>query len=143
MGFRYDGRVGLGRTAASPPTATSTQALADVGIDPRRVRAWPNQCEIAALFVGARPAPEELLAAAGPDYTAEDVRALLGERGPELADLWLAWEADPTGRSSRKTSRRPSLDTTRVRRARLTTRRSRLPRRPRRRPRAARPRHRR
>ena len=67
--------------------------LADIGVDPRRVRAWPNQLEISALFVGARPAPEELIAAAGPEYTAEDVRALLGERGPELHNLWLAWEA--------------------------------------------------
>ena len=43
--------------------------------------------------MGARPAPEELLAAAGPEYAAEDVRDLLGERGPGLANLWLAWEA--------------------------------------------------
>lgn len=91
MGFRYDGRSGWvdGRVPAYRDLA---QALADIGVDPRRVRAWPNQLEISALFVGARPAPEELIAAAGPDYTAEDVRALLGERGPALSNLWLAWE---------------------------------------------------
>lgn len=92
MGYRYDGRSGWidGRV---PTYRDLAQALADIGVDPRRVRAWPNQLEISALFVGARPAPEELIAAAGPDYTAEDVRALLGERGPELAHLWLAWDA--------------------------------------------------
>lgn len=92
MGFRYDGRSGWvdGRVPAYRDLA---QALADIGVDPRRLRAWPNQLEISALFIGARPAPEELIAAAGPEYTAEDVRALLGERGPELNNLWLAWEA--------------------------------------------------
>lgn len=92
MGFRYDGRSGWieGRVPAYRDLA---QALADVGINPLRVRAWPNQLEIAALFVGARPAPEELIAAAGPEYTAEDVRALLDGRRPELDRMWLAWEA--------------------------------------------------
>jgi hypothetical protein len=92
MGFRYDGRSGWvdGRVPAYRDLA---QALADIGVDPRRVRAWPNQLEISALFVGARPAPDELLAAAGPDYAAEDVRALLGERGPELHALWVGWDA--------------------------------------------------
>jgi hypothetical protein len=91
-GFRYDGDAGWadGRV---PVYHDLTRALADVGIDPRRVRAWPNQSEIANLFVGARPAPDELLAAAGPDYTADNVQALLGEHAAALADLWVTWEA--------------------------------------------------
>ena len=92
MGFRYDGEAGWvdGRV---PVYHDLTRALADVGVDPRRVRAWPNQQEIAGLFVGARPAPDELLAAAGPDYTATDMQALLGEHAGALADLWVTWEA--------------------------------------------------
>lgn len=92
MGYRYDGRAGWldGRV---PAYRDLTQALADVGLEPRRMRAWPNSAEIAALFAGARPAPEELLAAAGPDYAAERVRELLGEHAARLDDLWLAWEA--------------------------------------------------
>ena len=92
MGYRYDGRSGWidGRV---PTYRDLARALADIGVDPRRVRAWPNQLEISALFVGARPAPEELIAAAGPEYAAENVRSLLGERGPGLANLWIAWEA--------------------------------------------------
>jgi hypothetical protein len=91
MGYRYDGRSGWvdGRV---PTYRDLAQALADIGVDPIRIRAWPNQLEIAALFVGARPAPDELIAAAGPEYTAESVRALLGERGPDLRNLWLAWD---------------------------------------------------
>jgi hypothetical protein len=92
MGYHYDGRAGWVEHHV-PVYRDLSIALADIGVDPRRVRAWPNQAEIAALFVGARPAPEELLAAAGPEYRAEDVRALLGERATELAGLWNAWDA--------------------------------------------------
>jgi hypothetical protein len=92
MGYRYDGHAGWvdGRV---PAYRDMTQAMADIGVEPRRVRAWPNQGEIASLFVGARPAPEELLAAAGPDYSADDMQAMLGDRAAELPDLWIAWEA--------------------------------------------------
>jgi len=92
MGYRYDGKAGWVDSRV-PAYRDLTQALADVGVEPRRVRAWPNQAEIAVLFDGARPAPEELLAAAGPDYRAEDMQAILGERATELANLWIAWEA--------------------------------------------------
>lgn len=91
MGYRYDGRAGWAESRA-PAYRDLTQALADVGIEPRRIRAWPNQSEIAALFAGARPAPEELIAAAGPDYTAEDMQALLGDHAAALQDLWVTWE---------------------------------------------------
>jgi hypothetical protein len=92
MGFRYDGRSGW-LDQRVPAYRDLSQALADIEVDPRRVRAWPNQSEIAGLFVGARPAPEELLPAAGPDYSAESMRGLLGPRAAELEPLWLAWEA--------------------------------------------------
>lgn len=92
MGYRYDGRDGWAENRI-PAYRDLSLALADVGIDPRRIRAWPNSSDIAALFVGARPAPEELLAAAGPAYHVDDVRELVGDRANDLADLWLAWEA--------------------------------------------------
>ncbi len=92
MGYRYDGRAGwVGHRV--PAYRDLTNAMAEVGFEPRRIRAWPNQAEIAALFDGARPAPEELLAAAGPSYSAEAMQDLLGERAVGLADLWLAWDA--------------------------------------------------
>jgi hypothetical protein len=92
MGFKYDGHDGWVDSRA-PAYRDLTLALADVGIDPRRIRAWPNSWDIASLFVGARPAPEELLAAAGPAYEVDAVRELVGERGAALGDLWLAWDA--------------------------------------------------
>lgn len=92
MGYRYDGRAGWvdGRV---PDYRDLTQALADIGEEPRRLRVWPNQDEIASLFAGARPAPEELLAAAGPDYGVAEMQALLDEHAAGLAHLWQRWEA--------------------------------------------------
>jgi len=91
MGFRYDGRDGWVEHHV-PVYRDLSLALADIGEDPRRVRAWPNAAEIAELFVGVRPAPEELLAAAGPDYGVEDVQALVGEHATKLRGLWIAWD---------------------------------------------------
>ena len=92
MGFRYDGHDGWADNRV-PAYRDLTLALADVGIDPRRLRAWPNSSDIALLFAGARPAPEELLAAAGPAYDVDAVRELVGERAEQLGHLWLAWDA--------------------------------------------------
>jgi len=91
MGFRYDGDAGWAEGRV-PTYRHLSQALADIGVDPRRIRAWPNQSDIAALFIGARPAPEELLPAAGPDYGVAEMQALVGETTDGLADLWLAWD---------------------------------------------------
>ena len=91
MGFRYDGRDGWVEHHV-PVYRDLSLALADIGEDPRRIRAWPNAAEIAELFVGVRPAPEELLAAAGPDYRIEDMQAIVGEHAADLAGLWIAWE---------------------------------------------------
>ena len=92
MGYCYDGADGW-LDARVPVYRDITRALADVGVEPRRLRAWPNQAEIALLFAGARPAPEELLAAAGPDYSAGSMQTLLGEHAAGLRDLWIAWDA--------------------------------------------------
>ena len=92
MGYRYDGADGWLDNRV-PVYRDMTRALADVGVEPRRLRAWPDQPEIAALFVGARPAPEELLAAAGPEYAAFSMQTLLGEHAAGLGDLWVAWDS--------------------------------------------------
>jgi hypothetical protein len=92
MGYRYDGADGW-LDSRVPVYRDMTRALADVGVEPRRLRAWPNQAEISSLFVGARPAPEELLAAAGPDYTAPSMRTLLDDHADGLDGLWIAWDS--------------------------------------------------
>ena len=91
MGFAYDGRDGW-RDGRMPPYRDLSQAMADVGLDPRRVRAWPNSTEVALLFQGARAVPEELVLGAAPDLDLVAVRELLGARADRLPGLWLTWE---------------------------------------------------
>lgn len=92
MGHRFDGRDGWvdGR---APAYRALTQALADVGVDPIRIRAWPNSAEIAELLRGARPAAAELVSRDAPNLDPDAVRELTRWHADELADLWLAWDS--------------------------------------------------
>jgi len=95
MGYRFDGRDGWidGR---APGYRELGQAIADIGIDPIRIRSWPNSSEIAQLFRGARPAADDLLARDAPDLSLEAVQELTRWHADSLAGLWLAWdEAQP------------------------------------------------
>ena len=92
MGFRYDGAAGWADNHV-PNYRELTVALADIGVEPRRVRSWPNQGQIAALFAGARPAPEELLPPPGRTTRSRRCRRCSMSEPPASADLWLTWEA--------------------------------------------------
>jgi hypothetical protein len=92
MGYRFDGREGW-QDGRQPGYRELSQALADVGVDPIRIRIWPNSTEIGALFRGARPAADDLVARDAPDLRLESVRELTRWHAESLADLWLAWEA--------------------------------------------------
>jgi hypothetical protein len=91
MGYRFDGRDGWvdGRT---PGYRELSQALADIGVDPIRIRIWPNSTDIAQLFRGARPAADDLTARDAPDLRLEAVQELTRWHAESLADLWLAWD---------------------------------------------------
>lgn len=91
MGFRFDGREGW-TEARAPSYHDLAAAVSEVGIDPRRVRAWPNQLEIGELYRGVRPASGEAIAAYAPTLDPKPLRELLADRGTGLDDLWLAWE---------------------------------------------------
>ena len=91
MGFRFDGRDGW-TEARAPSYHDLAAAVSEVGIDPRRVRAWPNQLEIGELYRGVRPATGEAIAAYAPTLDPKPLRELLGDRAANLDDLWLAWE---------------------------------------------------
>ena len=91
MGYRFDGLAGWADDAV-PGYRDLTLAVADAGLEPRRVRAWPNSAEIETLCRGMRIAPEELLAGRAPDLDAPSVRQLLGSRGDALGIVWTEWE---------------------------------------------------
>jgi hypothetical protein len=91
-GRRFDGRDGWADGLA-PTYHDLSRALADCGIDPRRVRAWPNSAEIADLFRGARVAAGEAVARNAPTLEAEELRRFLAGRDAGLEPLWRAWDA--------------------------------------------------
>ena len=91
MGFRFDGRNGW-TDARAPSYHDLTAAVSEVGIDPRRVRAWPNQMEIGELYRDVRPASGDAIAAYAPTLDPRPLRELLADRAEGLDDMWLAWE---------------------------------------------------
>jgi hypothetical protein len=91
-GRRFDGRADW-LDGNVPTYRDLSRALADSGIDPRRVRAWPNSLEIAELFHGAGVAAGEAIARWAPDLEADGLRTFLGDRDRGLDELWPVWDA--------------------------------------------------
>jgi hypothetical protein len=92
MGRRFDGHDGWA-DGVVPDYRDLSQAMADVGLDPVRIRVWPNQLEIGELYRGAHVAGAELVDRFAPTLEAADMQAFLGARARGLSDLWLAWDA--------------------------------------------------
>jgi hypothetical protein len=90
-GRRFDGRADWADGIA-PTYHDLSRALAEVGIDPRRVRAWPNSAEIAELFRGASVATDEAIARYVPGLQIDGLRLFLAERDVGLEPLWSAWD---------------------------------------------------
>lgn len=90
-GRRFDGHEGWA-DGIVPTYRDLSQALADCGIDPRRIRAWPNSAEIAELFRGARVAAAEAVDRTAPFLDVEALQAFLAGRGAGLEPLWSVWD---------------------------------------------------
>lgn len=91
-GRRFDGRSEW-LDGNVPAYRDLSRALAEIGIDPRRVRAWPNSLEIAELFHGAGIAAYEAVATWAPALDAASLRQFLEERDRGLEELWPLWDA--------------------------------------------------
>ena len=92
LGYRFDGDGGWADFRV-PSYRDLNRALGDIGVEPRRVRAWPNAVEIADLYVGARAAPADAVAIWAPTLDPIDLRELLGPRADDVGDLWLTWDS--------------------------------------------------
>ena len=90
LGYRFDGLGGFadGRV---PSQRDLSLALGYAGLDPMRLRTWPNEAMMPRLFEDVRVAADELVAAAAPDLSLGEMVALLGGRAEALADLWNNW----------------------------------------------------
>jgi hypothetical protein len=91
-GRRFDGRADWA-DGQMPTYRDLSRALAESGIDPRRVRAWPNSLEIAQLFHGGGVAAGEAIADWAPTLDPDDLRRFLGDRDRGLDELWPLWDA--------------------------------------------------
>ncbi len=90
LGYRYDGLGGFadGRV---PPARDLSLAVGYAGLDRMRIRTWPNEAEIGALYEQAVVAADEWLADRTGDLALGTMVDALGGRAAELADLWNAW----------------------------------------------------
>ena len=92
LGYRFDGDGGWADSRV-PSYRDLNLALGDIGVEPRRVRAWPNAFEISELYLGARAAPADAVALWAPTLDPIDLQELLGPRADDMTDLWLTWDS--------------------------------------------------
>jgi hypothetical protein len=90
-GFRFDGIDGWADERI-PNYRDLTAAVAVAGLEPRRIRAWPTQEQIAGLYGDVTVAADEFLVRHSPDFDLVEVRELAGAGTPELDLLWQHWE---------------------------------------------------
>ncbi len=90
LGYRFDGLGGFA-DGRIPSQRDLSLALGYAGLDPMRMRSWPNETRMAQLFAEVRVAADEYVASAAGDLTLGEMVALLRGRAEPLADLWNNW----------------------------------------------------
>lgn len=90
LGYRFDGLGGFadGRV---PSQRDLSLAVGYAGEDPMRVRRWPTEADMPALFRDVRVDAGRHLAEAAGGLTMGEMIDLLGRRAEPLAELWNAW----------------------------------------------------
>jgi hypothetical protein len=90
LGYRFDGLGGFadGRV---PSQRDLSLALGYAGEDPMRVRRWPTEADMPALFRDVRVDAGRCLAEAAGGLTMGEMVDMLGRRAEPLAELWNAW----------------------------------------------------
>ena len=90
LGYRFDG-VGGWVDDRHPSQRDLSLALGYAGLDPMRMRTWPNDAEMAGLFSEVQVAATEHLASAAGDLSLGELVTMLGRRADGLAEIWNAW----------------------------------------------------
>jgi hypothetical protein len=90
LGFRFDGLGGWADDHV-PSQRDLSLAVGYAGLDPMRIRRWPNETEMPELFRDVRVAADEYLVEAAAGLTLGELVSLLGRRADALADVWNAW----------------------------------------------------
>lgn len=90
LGYRFDG-LGGWLDARLPSQRDLSLALGYAGLDPMRMRHWPNESEMADLFADVTVAADEHVAGSAGDLTLGELVSMLGRRADGLAELWNHW----------------------------------------------------
>jgi hypothetical protein len=90
LGFRFDG-FGDWVEEHQPSQRDLSLAVGYAGLDPMRIRRWPNEAETRELFRDVRVAADEYIAGAAGGLTLDELVTMLGRRADGLADLWNHW----------------------------------------------------
>jgi hypothetical protein len=90
LGYRFDGRGGW-VDARTPSQRDLSLALGYAGLDPMRMRHWPDEDAMSRLFEDVRVSAAEHLASAAGDLTLGELVTMLGRRADGMADVWNDW----------------------------------------------------
>ena len=90
LGYRFDG-LGGWVDDRYPSQRDLSLAMGYAGLDPMRMRQWPNETEMVSLFSEVQVAAAEHLAGAAGGMTLGELVAMLGRRADSLTEIWNAW----------------------------------------------------
>jgi hypothetical protein len=90
LGHRFDG-IGGWIDDNVPTQRELSLALSYAGLDPMRIRHWPNEDQIRDLFGSVEVAADEYLAGVAGDLTLAEMVEMLGRRADRLVELWNQW----------------------------------------------------
>ena len=90
LGYRFDG-LGGWADERIPSQRDLSLAVGYAGLDPMRIRHWPNEAEMVELFRDVAVAADEYLVQTAGGMTLGELVTVLGLRADGLADLWNEW----------------------------------------------------
>lgn len=90
LGYRFDGLGGWVDDRV-PSQRDLSLALGYAGLDPMRMRHWPSEEEMQALFSEVQVAAAEHVAEAAGDLTLGELVSMLGRRADGLTEILNAW----------------------------------------------------
>jgi hypothetical protein len=90
LGYRFDG-LGGWIDDRHPSQRDLSLALGYAGLDPMRIRQWPDNEETEQLFSEVTVAADEYLAGVAGDLTLAEMVTMLGRRADPLAEVWNDW----------------------------------------------------
>jgi hypothetical protein len=90
LGYRFDGLGGWADERV-PAQRDLSLAVGYAGLDPMRIRRWPNEAEMTGLFTDVTVAADEYLVSAAGGLTLGELVSLLGRRADALTEVWNSW----------------------------------------------------